>query len=154
DQATRAVVELHLLWAPRGRIEWSDVSLTETKPPAGRKTRLAAVHFRPSGKSPQANCKEFAPLIAEAARQKPDLVVLGEALTYFGTGKSFAECAEAVPGPSTDYFGELAKKHDLYIVAGLLERDRHLVYNVAVLLGPDGKVAGKYRKVSLPRGEI
>jgi len=35
-----------------------------------------------------------------------------------------------------------------------LERDRHLIYNVAVLLGPDGKVAGKYRKVCLPRGEI
>ena len=41
-----------------------------------------------------------------------------------------------------------------YIVAGLLERDRHLVYNVAVLIGPDGAVAGKYRKVCLPRGEI
>jgi predicted amidohydrolase len=39
-------------------------------------------------------------------------------------------------------------------VAGLLERDRHLIYNVAVLLGPDGKVAGKYRKVCLPRGEV
>src|SRR5262249_34078362 len=37
DKATRAVVELHLLWAPRGRIEWSDVSLSETKPPVGRK---------------------------------------------------------------------------------------------------------------------
>jgi predicted amidohydrolase len=154
DKATRALVELHLLWAPRGKIEWADVSLTETKPPVGRKVRLAAVHFRPSGKSPEANCKEFAPLIAEAARQKADLVVLGETLTYFGTGKPYAECAEPVPGPSTDYFGELAKKHDLYVVAGLLERDRHLVYNVAVLLGPDGKVAGKYRKVCLPRSEI
>src|SRR5262249_18779085 len=154
EKATRAVVELHLLWAPRGKIEWSDVSLSETKPPAGRKVRLAAVHFRPSGKSPEANCKEFASLVAEAARQKADLVVLGETLTYFGAGKSYAECAEPVPGPSTDYFGKLAKQHDLYIVAGLLERDRHLVYNVAVLLGPDGKLAGKYRKVCLPRGEI
>jgi predicted amidohydrolase len=154
DKATAAVVELHLLWTPRGKIEWCNVSLTECKPPAGRKTRLAAVHFRPSGKSPEANCKEYAPLITEAARQKADLVVLGETLTYYGTGKSFAECAEAVPGPSTDYFGELAKKHNVYIVAGLLERDRHLIYNVAVLLGPDGKVAGKYRKVCLPRGEI
>jgi predicted amidohydrolase len=153
-QATRAVVELHLLWAPRGRIEWSDVSLTETKPADGRKVRLAAVHFRPSGKSPQVNCKEYAPFIAEAAGQKADLVVLGETLTYFGTAKNYAECGESVPGPSTDYFGELAKKHNLYIVAGLLERDKHLVYNVAVLLGPDGKVAGKYRKVCLPRGEV
>jgi len=71
-----------------------------------------------------------------------------------GTGKSMAESAEPVPGPSTDYFGTLAIKHDLYIVAGLVERQQHLIYNVAVLLGPDGKLVGKYRKVALPRSEI
>ena len=116
--------------------------------------RLATVHFRPKGKSPQENRREFAPLVAEAARQKADLVVLGETLTFFATGKSYVDCAEPVPGPSTRFFAALAKKHNLYIVAGLLERDRHLVYNVAVLLGPDGKLAGKYRKVCLPRGEV
>jgi predicted amidohydrolase len=42
----------------------------------------------------------------------------------------------------------------LYIVAGLIERDQHLVYNVAVLIGPGGDVVGKYRKVTLPRSEI
>ena len=41
-----------------------------------------------------------------------------------------------------------------YLERILGERDRHLVYNVAVLIGPDGKVAGKYRKVALPRSEI
>jgi predicted amidohydrolase len=147
-------VELHLLWAPGGKIEWTDVSLAETAAPPGRKVRLAAVHFRPSGKSPRQNCEEFAPLIAEAARQKADLVVLGETITYYGARKTYPECAESIPGPSTEYFGQLAKKHDSYIVVGLLERDRHLVYNVAVLIGPDGAVAGKYRKVCLPRGEI
>src|SRR6185503_3681285 len=48
----------------------------------------------------------------------------------------------------------LAKKHGLYIVAGLVERDAHLIYNVAALVGPDGKLVGKYRKVTLPRGEV
>ncbi len=153
-KATRAAVELHLLWAPGGKIEWADVSLAEVLAPAPRTVRLASVHFRPSGKSMQGNCEEYAPLIAEAAKQKADLVVLGETLTYYGLGKDYAACAESIPGPSTKYFGELAKKHDLYIVAGLLERDRHLVYNVAVLIGPDGNVVGKYRKVCLPRGEI
>src|SRR6185503_8460410 len=37
--------------------------------------------------------------------------------------------------------------------AGLIERDRHQLFNVAVLIGPDGKVVGKYRKVCLPDGE-
>jgi predicted amidohydrolase len=158
-KATRAVVELHLQWAPRGRVEWSNVSFAETAPPAPRKVRLAAVHFRPQRdaageKTPMGNARLFAPLIAEAARERADLVVLPETLTYYGLGRKYADVAEPIPGPSTEYFGALAKKHNLYIVAGLLERDRHLVYNVAVLLSPEGKLAGKYRKVTLPRGEI
>ena len=155
QQATRAVIELHLQWAPGGRVEWSGVALAETAPPAGRKVRLAAVHFRPSGgKTPEGNCRLFAPLIEEAARQRADLVVLPETLTYFATGKQLHEVAESIPGPSTRYFGELAERHRLHIVAGLVERDGHLVYNVAVLIGPDGGVIGKYRKVCLPRTEI
>ncbi len=155
SKATRAVVELHLRWAPRGRVEWSSVSLTESAPLPERKVRLAAVHFRPQGgKTPMDNCRMFEPLVAEAALKRADLVVLPETLTFVGLGKSFFDVAEPVPGPSTEYFGELAKKHNLYIVAGLVERDKHLIYNVAVMLGPDGKIAGKYRKVALPRGEI
>jgi predicted amidohydrolase len=42
----------------------------------------------------------------------------------------------------------------MYIVAGLLERDGHLIYNTSALVGPDGKLVGKYRKVTLPRGEV
>jgi predicted amidohydrolase len=155
NAAARASIELHLQWAPGGKVEWSEVSLAETSPPAGRKVRLAAVHFRPQeGRTPAEKCRLFAPLIEEAARQGADLVVLPETLTYFGTGLRFDQVAEPIPGPSTDYFGGLAKKHDLYVVAGLVERAGHLIYNVAVLLGPDGKVAGKYRKVCLPRSEI
>ncbi len=153
--ATRATLELHLRWAPEGEVRWRDVTLVEAAPPSPRKARLATVHFRPAGgKSPAENCRMFGPLVAEAARQGADLVVLGETLTYPGLGKKYHEVAEPVPGPSTAYFGELAKQHDLYIVAGLLEREGSLVYNVAALIGPDGTLAGKYRKVCLPRGEV
>jgi len=152
--AMQARVELHLLWAPNGNVQWSDVTFLPTEAPAPRKVRLASVHYRPRGaKTPMDACHQFAPLIGEAARRKADLVVLGETLTYAGVGSSYADCAESIPGPSTGYFGELAKKHGLYVVAGLIERDRHQLFNVAVLIGPDGKVAGKYRKVCLPDGE-
>ena len=154
-KATRAIVELHLQWAANARIEWSGVALKETAPLPARPVRLASVHFRPKGgKSPMENCREFAPLIADAARQKADLVVLPETLTFYRLGRSYAECSEPIPGPSTEYFGTLAKEHNLYVVAGLLEREGALVYNVAVLIGPDGKYIGKYRKVTLPRGEV
>lgn len=156
SDATQAQLELHFRWgSPKSRVEWSDISLTKIPTPKPRQVRLATIHHRPrEGKTPKEKREQFASLIADAARQKADFVVLPETLTYYGTGLKYVDVAESVPGPSTDYFGELAKKHDLYIVAGLLERDKHLVYNVAVLLGPDGKITGKYRKVTLPRGEV
>ncbi|MEQ8789369.1 MAG: carbon-nitrogen hydrolase family protein [Pirellulaceae bacterium] len=153
--ATQAVIELSYRWEPDGRVEWSDVRLATTEPPKPRVARLATVHYRPrEGTLPREKCEQFAPFIQQAAEKDADLVVLPETLTYYGSGRAYADCAEPIPGPSTRYFGRLAKQHDLYIVAGLLERDRHLIYNVAVLIGPDGEVVGKYRKVTLPRGEI
>lgn len=154
--ATQAKVELHLRWGPPGsEVSWSVPSLTKTSPPSPRRVRLATVHYQPkAGTTPKEKREQFAPLIAEAAAKKVDLVVLPETLTYYRTPGTYADVAESIPGPSTDYFGSLAKEHDLYVVAGLIERDEHLIYNVAVLLGPDGKLIGKYRKVTLPRSEI
>ena len=154
-KATQAIVELHLRWAADGEVRWRDVSLVESPAPAPRTVRLATVHFRPAGgKTPEDNRRMYEPLIAEAARRRADLVVLGETLTYPGLGKKYIDVAEPVPGPSTEFFGRLAKRHGLYVVAGLLEREGNLVYNVAVLMGPDGAIVGKYRKVCLPRGEV
>ena len=151
--ARRMVVELHARWAPGSRVVWSDIHVSSSSPPPPRRVRLAAVHYRPKSGTPEGNRREFAPLIAKAAAQHADLVVLPETLTYFGTHQSYRECAEPIPGPSTKYFATLARRHDLYIVAGLLERDGPRVYNVAVLIGPDGRLIGKYRKVCLPRSE-
>ncbi len=155
SKATRAIIELHLQWTTNSEVRWANVSFTEATPPAPRKVRLAAAHFRPKGgKTPMDNCRMYEPLIAEAARQKADLIVLGEMVTSVGLSQSIPEIAESIPGPATEYFGQLAKKHNLHIVVSLNERDGHLIYNAAVLLDPDGKLIGKYRKVCLPRSEI
>lgn len=153
--AVRAVVELHLQWAAGAEVRWSGMELAETEAPAPRKVRLAAVHFKPKGnRTPMENCRAFEPLIAEAARQHADLAVLGECLTSVNLGLSLSEVAEPVPGPGTEYFGSLARRYQLYLVAGLFERAGHLIFNTAVLLAPDGTLAGSYRKVTLPRDEI
>jgi predicted amidohydrolase len=147
-------VELHLQWAPNGVAHWSDIEFVPTAAPAPCPVRLAAIHYKPKGKSPRENCEEYAPLVAEAARQRADLVVLGETVPYVNVQKKPHEISEAIPGPTTDYIGQLAKTHDLHIVLSLYERDGHLVYNTAVLIGPDGKLIGKYRKVCLPHAEV
>ena len=112
--AARAIVELHFRWGePNSSVEWAQVSLRKVDPPKPRRVRLATVHYRPqAGKTPKEKREQFAPLIARAAEKKVDLVVLPETLTYYGTGLKYADCAEPVPGPSTDYFGRLAKKNN------------------------------------------
>ena len=153
--ARKAIVELYLRWAPDGIVEWSDITLTETKPPSPRNARLATIHYRPSsGKNAKDNREQFARFLDDAGAQKADLVVLPETLTLVDNNLSYLDAAESIPGPSTDYFAQFARKHNYYIVAGLMERDAPHIYNVAVLIAPDGKVAGKYRKTALPRGEI
>jgi predicted amidohydrolase len=153
-KATQATIELHLQHAPKGRVEWSNITFEKSVAPASRKVRLATVQYIPTGKSPRQNCEEYAPMIAEAAKQKADLIVLGETVPYVRTKLSPAECAEAIPGPTTDYFGGLAKQYSLHIAVSLYEREGHLVYNTAVLLSSEGKLLGKYRKVCLPHGEV
>ena len=64
------------------------------------------------GKTPMDNCRRYEPLLADAARRKADLVVLGEVLATASLGLDRGEGAEPIPGPSTEHFGRLAKAHE------------------------------------------
>jgi len=154
--ATTAIVQLHLRWAPSASVSWHQVSLEEVEAPSPRRVKLAAVHTRLAGggRSVAENREIFRPFIEEAAKASADLIVLPELLTCKGVTQDYASVAEPIPGPTTDYFAALSKEHDCYLVVGMVEREKHLIYNVAVLLGPEGEVVGKYRKVTLPREEI
>ena len=77
-----------------------------------------------------------------------------EATSAVDTGLSYAEVADTIPGSITEQYGELARKKNCYIVAGIDEREGAAVYNSAVLIDRKGRVAGKYRKVYIPREEI
>ena len=82
------------------------------------------------------------------------MILLPEGITVVGTGKDFPEVAETIPGPTTSVLGEIAKKKNSYLVAGMYEREGAAIYNTAVLIDRMGSVVGKYRKVYLPREEI
>lgn len=155
DETTQAKLELHYRWDADGMVRFSNVSFNKTIAPQPRIVKVATVHHKPHrSKSAQDNLIKFASLIDQAGQQKADIVCLPEAITMVSTGISYVNSSEPIPGPSTHFLGEVAKKNHLYIVAGLLEKDGAIVYNTAVLIDREGKLVGKYRKVSLPREEI
>lgn len=154
NAARQVVIELEFRWASNTRLAWTLPTLEAIAAPTPRIVRLATAHFVPrEAKNADERRAAFVPIIEAAANQKADLLVLPEVVTY-GKGSTYESEAEAIPGPSTEFFGALAKKHRLHLVPGLIERAGPLIYNVAVLIGPDGTILGKYRKVCLPRGEI
>jgi hypothetical protein len=81
-------------------------------------------------------------------------VVLGETVPSVNVKGKPHESAEPIPGPTTEWFGGLARTHRTHIALSLYERDHHLIYNTAVLFAPDGRLIGRYRKTCLPHAEV
>jgi len=151
-QAARARIELSLGWAPLGTVWWDDVTFEEAQPPPARWVRVGTVSLHP--RDDPDNLGAWLAALDRAAGDRPDIVCLGEEMLLEGSSRPYAGAAEPIPGPSTERLGEKARKYGMYVVAGLTERDGATDYNTAVLIDRHGRVAGKYRKVHLPREEI
>ena len=101
------------------------------------------------------NMKRLAEGIVRLASNGAQLVVLQELHNslYFCQVESVDnfDLAETIPGPSTRFFGELAKSLGVVIVTSLFEkRAPGLYHNTAVVLEKDGSIAGIYRKMHIP----
>ena len=101
------------------------------------------------------NIVRLAEGVADLAKRGAQLIVLQELHNslYFCQTEDVRlfDLAETIPGPSTQLFGELAKEHHVVIVTSLFEkRAAGLYHNTAVVIEPDGKIAGKYRKMHIP----
>jgi N-carbamoylputrescine amidase len=101
------------------------------------------------------NIQHLATKIHQLAQQGAELIVLQELHNslYFCQVESVDnfDLAEPIPGPSTDFFGHLAKELGVVIVTSLFERRAPgLYHNTAVVLEKDGSIAGKYRKMHIP----
>lgn len=156
EKAAAVKIQLFLQNAPYTTVWWDDVSLEAVPAPAARPVRLAAINYRPPKTTGAAaeSVRQFLEVIEKAVPGPTDLVLLPEGITVVATGKKYADVAETVPGPTTDRLGEVARRRNTYLVAGLYEREGIAIYNTAVLIDRQGRVAGKYRKVYLPREEI
>jgi predicted amidohydrolase len=155
DTTARARLELHLRWTATGEVLWRGAAFEQATLPKPRRVTLAAVNHRPRDTtSPQDSRERFVRLVEEAAAKGADIVCLPEGITTAGNGLAYAQAAETVPGASTAFLGDLAKRLKVWIVAGIYERDGARIYNTAVLIARDGSLAGRYRKMSLPDEEI
>ncbi len=153
--AVAATLELLLANAPAGEVRWRNVRLEETPAPAPRRIRVAAVNLKPERTAGrEESVEQFLRVVEERLAERVDLIVLPEGITVVGTGKTYVDVAESVPGPTTERLGELARRRKAWVAAGIYERDGRAVYNTAVLMDREGRVAGKYRKVYLPREEV
>lgn len=103
----------------------------------------------------EANKQKLAHNIAEVAMRGAELVVLQELHNslYFCQVESTDnfDLAEPIPGPSTDFYGNLAREHGIVLVTSLFERrSAGLYHNTAVVFERDGSIAGTYRKMHIP----
>lgn len=105
--------------------------------------------------STEDNLRRLAEGITDLARRGAELIVLQELHNslYFCQVEDVGnfDLAEPIPGPSTGFFGQLAKSLGVVIVTSLFEkRAPGLYHNTAVVLERDGSIAGKYRKMHIP----
>jgi predicted amidohydrolase len=148
-------IELLLANAERGRVEWRAVRVAEGAAPAARRVRIASVNLKPDRTGSAAeSVRQFVELAEGRIEGKVDVILLPEGITVVGTGKSYAEVAEAIPGPTTETLAALARRRSAWVAAGIYEKDGAAIYNTSVLIDREGRVAGKYRKVYLPREEV
>jgi predicted amidohydrolase len=111
------------------------------------------------------NLTTFKNLIGEAASKGSNLIIFPEmSLTAAGaptTGPcnpigDIHELAETVPGPSTEELVKEARDHNIYVIAGMLEKDKtnpDIIYNTAPVISPEQGLIGAYRKVHLFKTE-
>src|SRR5918995_4607530 len=108
-----------------------------------------------ASEDPQANLSKAVTRIREAAKKGAQIVCLQELFRsrYFcqSEDQSYFNLAEAIPGPSTDVLGSLARELQIVIVASLFEkRSAGIYHNTAVIMDADGSIAGQYRKMHIP----
>lgn len=96
----------------------------------------------------EANLKRAVRMIEQAADKEADVIVLPESLDLGWTHPGARNLAEPIPGKATDTLCEAAKWFNIYVVAGLTERDGEKLYNAAIIISNEGKIILTHRKIN------
>lgn len=96
----------------------------------------------------QANLRRAVEMVGRAAERGCQVVVLPECLDLGWLAECVRERAQEIPGERSDVLAAAAKRHGVYVAAGLTEREGDRIYNCAVFIGPDGRILLKHRKIN------
>lgn len=122
-----------------------------------RELNVAVVQMEPELGKMEANVGKMADFVAKIATEQPvDIIVFPElSVTGYEGGQRFAQMSQRVPGAVTNILGQHATEFGVYIMMGMAVKEKveTVLYNSAVLIGPDGGVAHEYRKVHLQAEE-
>lgn len=114
--------------------------------------KVGYAQFEPIFGNKKGNIEAIRRWLKEGVKQRADLLVFPELCNtgyVFRTKREVTKLSEEVPeGQTTRTLANFAKEHDVYVVAGLCEKEGGRCYNSAVLVGPGG-YAGTYRKAHL-----
>jgi len=117
-------------------------------------TRVAAVSMNGYLGEPERVLAAIGLWCERAVAAGAHLVLFPELVVHGHCTPNTWELAEPVPdGPSVRKLSELAKHHRLVLSVGLSEKERDIIFNTQVLVGPDGYI-GKQRKLHLSRDEV
>jgi predicted amidohydrolase len=116
--------------------------------------RVAAVSMNGWLGQPDRVLDNIAAWCGRAVAEKAELVLFPELVVHGHCTPNTSTLAEPVPdGPSVQRLIALARQHRLVLCAGLSEKERDVVYNTQVLVGPEGYI-GKQQKLHLSRDEV
>jgi predicted amidohydrolase len=121
-----------------------------------REITIATVQMKPRLGEAEENLVKMSETISRiASQQKVDLIIFPELITSgYELGVRFTELAQRVPGPTINLLAQRANEYGIYIAFGMVTKERveSVLYNSAVLVGPDGDLVEVYNKIHL-RGE-
>lgn len=133
------------------------VSNAQSESQSNATVRVAGIVLKWIRADKEANFHRLEPMVREAAKGGARFVVTTECFLdgYAIKDKSipladYRALGEPIPdGKYVQRLASLARELKIHLVAGMTEADGDLRYNTSVLIGPDGKLLGKYRKHAL-----
>jgi len=121
-----------------------------------REITVAVAQMKPKLGEAEENLVKMSETISRiASQQRVDLIVFPELITSgYELGLRFTEVAQRVPGPTVNLLAQRANEYGIFIAFGMVTKEKveSVLYNSAVLVGPEGELLEVYNKIHL-RGE-